>query len=87
MVTYIGAITVSGTRTVTIPHGHMATSPEFVVSDQTSATFTVTAGGITYPLSAGTNRIPSILVGGDNEVELTFTGDAKVQIVYRSGSL
>ena len=87
MVTYIGAITVVGTKTVTIPHGHMATSPEFVVSDQTSATFSVTAGGMTYPLTAGTNRIPSILVGGDSDVDLTFTGDAKVQIVYRSGSL
>lgn len=87
MVTYIGAITVVGTKTVTIPHGHMATSPEFVVSDQTSATFSVTAGGMTYPLTAGTNRIPSILVGGDSDVDLTFTGDAKIQIVYRSGSL
>jgi hypothetical protein len=87
VVTYIGAITVVGSELITIPQGHMATSPEFVVSDQTSATFTVTAGGITYPLTAGTNRIPSILVGGDNEVELTFTGDAKIQIVYRSGSL
>lgn len=87
VVTYIGAITVSGTETVTIPHGHMATSPELVVSDQTSATFTVTVGSMTYPLTAGTNRIPSILVGGDNSVDLTFTGDAKVQIVYRSGSL
>lgn len=86
-VTYIGAITVSGTETVTIPHGHMATSPELVVSDQTSATFTVTVGSMTYPLTAGTNRIPSILVGGDNSVDLTFTGDAKIQIVYRSGSL
>ena len=25
--------------------------------------------------------------GGDDDVDLTFTGDAKVQIVYRSGSL
>lgn len=87
MITYIGAITVVGSASVTIPHGHMATSPELVVSDMTSPTFTVTANGMTYPLTVGTNRVPSILVGGDTDVELEFTGDAKVQIVYRSGSL
>lgn len=87
MVTYIGAISVSGTETVSIPHGHMATSPELVVSDMTSSTFTVEADGVTYPLSVGTNRIPSIIIGGDSDVSLTFTGTAKVQITYRSGSL
>lgn len=87
MVTYIGAISVAGTKTVTIPHGHMATSPDFVVSDMTSSTFTVEADGVTYPLSVGTNRIPSIIVDGDDDVDLTFTGTAKVQITYRSGSL
>ena len=87
MITYIGAITVVGSATVTIPHGHMATTPEFVVSDKTSSTFTVEADGISYVLTAGTNKIPAILVGGDDNVELTFTGNAKVQIVYRSGSL
>lgn len=87
MITYIGAITVIGSASVTIPHGHMATSPELVVSDMTSPSFTVTANGMTNPLTVGTNRVPSILVGGDADVELEFTGDAKVQIVYRSGSL
>ena len=87
MVTYIGAITVVGSASVTIPHGHMATSPELVVSDMTSPTFTVTANGMIYPLTVGTNRVPSIIVGGDTDVELEFTGDGKVQIVYRSGSL
>lgn len=87
MITYIGAITVVGSASVTIPHGHMATSPELVVSDMTSPTFTVTANGMTYPLTVGTNRVPSILVGGDSDVELEFTGDGKIQIVYRSGSL
>lgn len=87
MITYIGAITVVGSASVTIPHGHMATSPELVVSDMTSQTFTVTANGMTYPLTVGTNRVPSILVGGDSDVELEFTGDGKIQIVYRSGSL
>ena len=86
-ITYIGAITVNGTETVTIPSGHMATSPEFVVSDKTSSSFTVEYNSVTYTLSTGTNKIPSIMVGGEAEVELEFSGNAKVQIVYRSGSL
>lgn len=87
MVTYIGAITVVGSQTITIPHGHMATSPELVVSDLTSEAFKVTVDSVDYPLSVGTNRIPSIIVGGDSDVDLEFTGNAKIQIVYRSGSL
>lgn len=87
MITYIGAITVVGSETVTIPAGHMATTPDLVVSDKTSNDFTVTVDGVTHPLTVGSNRIPAILVDGDVDVDLTFTGDAKVQIVYRSGSL
>lgn len=87
MITYIGAITVSGTYTLDIPHGHMLVMPEFVVSSITSATFTVTVAGVEYPLTAGTNKIPSIMVGGDSDVTLLFTGSATVQVVYRSGSL
>lgn len=86
-ITYIGAVTVNGTETVTIPAGHMATSPELVVSDKTSSSFTVEADSVTYTLAAGSNKIPAIIVGGDSDVELTFSGNAKVQIVYRSGSL
>lgn len=86
-ITYIGAITIVGSGTVTIPHGHMPTSPELVVSDLNSSTFTITVNGITYPLTVGTNRIPSIIIGGDSDVDFDFTGDAKIQIVYRSGSL
>lgn len=87
MITYIGAITVVGSETVTIPAGHMATTPDLVVSDKTSNDFTVTVDGVTYPLAVGSNRTPAILVDGDVDVDLTFTGNAKVQIVYRSGSL
>lgn len=86
IITYIGAVTVSGTETITIPAGYMPTSPEIVVSDL-SGTLALDYSGQTYTLTTGTNKIPSILVGGDADVELTFTGDAKVQIVYRSGSL
>ena len=87
MITYVGAITVNGTASVTIPHGYMPTCPEFVVSEKTSGTVTVTYDGDTYDISQVTNRVPAILVGGDSDVELTFAGNAKVQIVYRSGSL
>lgn len=86
-ITYIGAVTVNGSETVTIPAGHMATSPDLVVSDKTSSSFTVEADSVTYTLVAGSNKIPAIIVGGDTDVELTFSGNAKVQIVYRSGSL
>ena len=86
IITYIGAVTISGTETITIPAGYMPTSPEIVVSDL-SGILTLDYGGQTYTLTTGTNKIPSILVGGDSDVDLTFTGDAKVQIVYRSGSL
>lgn len=87
MVTYIGAVTVAGTASVTIPHGNMATTPEIVVSNKTSSTFTVEVDSVTYTLIAGTNKIPAILVGGADDVTLDFAGNATVQIVYRSGSL
>ena len=86
IITYIGAVTISGTETITIPAGYMPTSPEIVVSDL-SGTLRLDYGGQTYTLTTGTNKIPSILVGGDSDVDLTFNGNAKVQIVYRSGSL
>ena len=87
IITYIGAITVVGSASVTIPHGYMPTCPEFVVSEKTSGTFKVTFDGDEYDISQAVNRIPSIVVGGDQDVTLTFTGTAKVEIVYRSGSL
>lgn len=82
-----GGYNVEGSKTVEIPSGQMLVSPEFVVSNMTSSTFTVTVSGKTYSLSVGRNRIPEVLVNGDNAVEMTFTGTATVQIVYRGGSL
>lgn len=76
-----------GSGTVLLPAGHMPTSPELVVSDKVSGTFTVTFDGTTYTLDVGSNKIPAIIVGGDSAVTLTFTGSATVQIVYRGGSL
>lgn len=87
VITQTGSEVITGSGSVTINHGHMLTCPQIVVSDLLSATFTVTYDGTTYPLAVGTNVIPSILVGGENDVTLAFTGSATVQVVYRGGSL
>lgn len=86
VITYIGAITVSGSRSVTIPHGYMPTCPEFVVSNKVG-TLTVTNRGTSHELATGTNKIPSIYVGGDTDEILAFSGNARIEIVYRNGSL
>lgn len=86
IITYIGAITVSGTKTITIPHGYMPTSPLFIVSNKVG-TLTVTFDGDTYEMTSLSSKFPSIIVGGDDDVDLTFTGNATIEIVYRSGSL
>lgn len=82
-----GSHEISGSGTVTIASGSMPLSPEIVVANMTSSTFTVTYKGTTYSLANGTNRIPEIIVNGDEEIRLTFTGTANVQVVYRGGSL
>ena len=86
MVTFQGAYTVNGTLNVTVPHGNMPTCPEFVVSNRTG-NFKVEYDGDEYDISKHSNKVPSIMVGGDNDVVLKFKGNAKVQIVYRNGSL
>lgn len=85
-ITYIGSITIVGSTNVTIPHGNMLVMPE-IVATNVIGTLTVDFNGITYTLASGTNKIPSIMVGGESDVTLTFSGNAEVQIVYRSGSL
>ena len=87
IITQIGAITVAGSGSITIPSGHMLTCPEFVVSDLVSPTFEVTCDGYTHGLTVGSNIVPSIMVGGPTSVVLAFTGSATVQVVYRGGSL
>ena len=86
MITYIGAITVIGSYALTVPKGHMPTTPEFVVSNKVGM-LTVVYDGTTYELSTGSNKIPAIFVGGDSDVELDFYGNAKVEVIYRGGSL
>ena len=87
VITQQGAEVIVGSGTVTIHHGHMPVCPTLIVSELVSSTFEVTYDGATFPLSVGSNVIPSILVGGEQDVTLTFTGSATVQVVYRGGSL
>lgn len=81
------ATVIVGSGSITVPHGHMPTSPTIVVSNMVSGTFKLTYDGSTYSLVRGNNKIPSIMVGGDKDVKLDFVGSATVQIVYRGGSL
>ena len=78
---------ITGSGVINIPHGHMETCPEIVVSDKLSTSFSVTFNNKTYELTTGSNKIPAIMIGGETAVDLTFTGSATVQIVYRGGSL
>ena len=87
MVTYQGAWTISGSKSVTIPAGHMLTVPTFVVSDLVGDSLSMTYDSVAYTLVTGSNKFAEVMVGGDDAVTLAFTGTAKVQIVYRSGSL
>lgn len=82
-----GAVVITGSGTVTIPHGYMLTTPNILVSNKQSGTFTVTYDGETYDLQTGSNYIPALMVGGEDDITLTFTGSATVQVVYRGGSL
>lgn len=87
MITYHDAYTVSGTLQVTIPHGDMDTCPDFVVSNLVGTEITMQYNGVTYTLTSGSNVFADILVNGITDTVLTFTGTAKVEIVYRGGSL
>ena len=87
VITQQGAETIVGSGSISIPHGHMPTCPTFMVSNLLSSTFKVSADVVEFPLAVGSNIIPSILVGGESDVVLNFTGSATVQVVYRGGSL
>lgn len=87
IITFMSEIHISGSGSVDIASGNMYVSPEFVVENMESQTFTVTYKGKTYSLSEGTTRIPPILVNGAEKVTLTFTGTADVSVIYRGGSL
>lgn len=87
VITNADAEHIVGSGEVIIPSGNMYVSPEFIVSNLSSSSFAVEFGGKTYELKLGSTRIPPILINGDEEVTLKFTGTADVLIVYRGGSL
>lgn len=87
VITYIGGVVIVGSGSITVHKGHMPTTPNIVVSALQSDSITVTYKTKTFSLSVGNNIIPAIQVGGDEEIELDFTGSATVQVVYRGGSL
>lgn len=87
VITYQDAWNIVGSATIVVPWGWMPTVPTFVVSELTGPSISMTCNGVTYTLGSGSNKFPEILVGGDSDVSLAFSGTAKVQIVYRSGSL
>lgn len=86
-ITQQGAWTISGTGSHSIPAGHMPTCPTFIVSDLVGQSITMENNGNTYTLTTGSNKFPEVMVNGDTIETFDFTGTAKVQIVYRSGSL
>ena len=87
MVTQTGAWNISGSGSFTVLAGTMPTCPTFVVSDLVGNSISMMVNGATYSLTTGSNMFPEVLVNGDTDVTLTFSGTAKVQIVYRGGSL
>ncbi len=86
-ITQQGAWTISGTGSHSIPAGHMPTCPTFIVSDLVGQSITMENNGNTYTLTTGSNKFPEVMVNGDTIETFDFTGTAKVQIVYRGGSL
>lgn len=81
-VIYVNEVTVSGTKTVNLINRRKIVSPTF----KCSAAMAVTFSGITYNLTAGTNKVLGIrLQEGNNSV--TFRGTGTVAIEYKGGSL
>lgn len=78
-------ITVNGSKTVTYPKGHMLTVPNILVSN--SSNLKVKYKDYTINLYNGTNKDPRILLNGDEVISLKFTGQGKVSVIYRGGSL
>lgn len=79
-------IEVDGTVSIVAPSGTMYCVPTFTVSEMSSP-ITVSNGSRTYPMVNGTNIFPALLINGDEEVTLTFSGKGRVVMEYRGGSL
>lgn len=82
-----GAWNISDSGSHTVPAGYMPTCPNFIVSDLVGTSITMANNGNNYTLTTGSNKFPEIMVNGDTAETFAFTGTAKVQIVYRGGSL
>lgn len=50
-----------------------------------SSAMTMTFGGVSYPLSAGENLIPDVILRHDGDNTFTFTGSGDVTLEYREG--
>lgn len=87
VITNTDAEHIVGSGDVTIPAGNMYVSPELIVSNLVSPSFTVEFNGKTFELKLGSNKNPEIQINGRKEEVLHFTGTADVLIVYRGGSL
>lgn len=85
-IVYIGELTITGSKTLTLPRGYMDTVPIFMASG-ISQSLTVEYEGKIFPLSNGENRFPQISVGGREEAVLKFNGAGTVTIEYRRGRL
>lgn len=75
-------LVVDGHFTVTVVGSKMPVTPII----KASSAMTLTFNGTTYQLSAGNNRIPSIVLS-DQEYEMAFVGNGTVSIQFEIGSL
>ncbi len=85
VIRYIGPIILDDIS-ITVPKGNMLTVPIFEIDTITSP-LSVTANGNTYELVEGENRFPQLLVAGEEEIVLQFSGAGVGTIKYRGGSL
>lgn len=78
-------ISVSGTKVLNFVSSPMSGTPIFYTQD---SGLTVTVGGETYTLTAGTNIFPAIILPNDySVVQMTFSGTGTVSVYYRGGRL
>lgn len=73
---------VSGSLTVAIEGTQQPVTPSFTASSE----MTVTFGGSTYSLIAGTSKLAKVIIKSGTNT-LTFTGNGTVSIDYRGGKL
>ncbi len=74
-------ITITSTNNkIKILGAGIETAPVFVVKEANN--LKLTHNGRTYPLKAGRNRFPAVLVG-EEDVTLTFTGTGRLSVDYR----